>query len=54
MARYRALSRGQLPGQRLVEPGEEFETDAPKGRWMELLPDEPEQEKPRRGRPPSE
>lgn len=48
MPRYRALSKGQLPGGGWVEAGEEFETDAPKGRWMELLP-EPEA---RRGRPP--
>jgi hypothetical protein len=49
MPTYRAKERGYVD-ERIVEDGELFTTDAPKGSWME---DENEEEKPRRGRPPA-
>jgi hypothetical protein len=43
MARYRATQRGQTPDGNWHDPGDEFETDAPKGLWMELI----EEDKPK-------
>lgn len=37
MATYRALLRGQTPDGLWHDPGAVFDTDAPKGRWMELI-----------------
>jgi hypothetical protein len=54
MAEYRALRRGQKSDGSWVDEGEVFETDQPKGIWMEALePEALEPDKPRRGRPPS-
>lgn len=37
MARYKAIIKGESPVGCWREPGDVFETDAPQGKWMELL-----------------
>lgn len=48
MATYRATARGYVDS-RIVEEGETFTTDSPKGSWMEEV-----EEKRKPGRPPKE
>lgn len=36
--RYKATERGYIDGLGLIEPGQEFSFDGPKGTWMAEIP----------------